>query len=314
MTTYGSRGHGSALPGFAPRSIALHRPALPRLALRGCGSALAALLLLAGCSDGTEKPSASGTPSGAASPGGGASPGSPGGTASPGGPGGTASPGASRPAAPLLPPLDEAKQPGNAAEGRTLLARIAIGPASFGPTAARSNPAESAPNRWPVLDQNCVWQTAGLPADVLATRTQYFHVPAQGDRGLVRLNATVTIHRNRTESGWETARAMEEVLRCPNQKLRDGEELRSLYGNVLYQGEQLVGWTEDAFTESGQYVSGGAAPQSYSWSQGQYGPVTIAVAVKGAPGYTPAELTRYVAQGTSDLMLLAKQELGKAAG
>ncbi|MER5931879.1 hypothetical protein [Streptomyces sp. NPDC002054] len=299
LGTYGSRTRGAAL--------------------RGCGAALAALLLLTACSDGGE-PTASGT---SGSPPGTGSPSSP---SSPSSPGGAAQPSPAQPSAgpsgfPLVPAVDEAKQPKNAAEARALLGRIALGQGALGPDVVRSTPFESDPDRWPVLDRDCVWQTAGLPADVLATRTQYFHIPAKGNRGRVRINTTVTIHHNREESGWETARAMEEVLRCPTQRLREGEELRKLWGGVLYLGEQMNSWTEDAFSESGEYVSTtgagpgkGEAPQHYTWSQGQFGPVTIAVAIKGAPGYTPQELQQYVVQGTSALMVQAKQQLGKAAG
>ncbi|QES46883.1 hypothetical protein DEJ50_02475 [Streptomyces venezuelae] len=286
-------------------------------------------MLLTACSDGGEPAAsgasgASGSPSAAGTSGSPAAAGSPGGSAQPGS--APPSPGGPSPSPsgfPLVPEVDEAKQPKNAAEARALLGKIAIAPGALGPEVARSTPFESDPNRWPVLDGNCVWQTAGLPADVLATRTQYFHIPAKGSRGRVRINTTVTIHHTREESGWETARAMEEVLRCPTQRLREGEELRNLWGGGLYLGEQMNAWTEDAFSESGEYVSTTGAgagpgktgePQHYTWSQGQFGPVTVAVAIKGAPGYTPEELQQYVVQGTSDLMLQAKQQLGKAAG
>ncbi|MGW7455301.1 hypothetical protein [Streptomyces sp. NPDC054787] len=283
-------------------------------ALRARGCVLAGLFLLAGCSgeDATKAAGPSRTPAAAPSPSGTASPGTAGpGTPSPGTAGGTAS----SPAAPLVPPLDESKQPKTVAEARRLLGRIVIGQEAFGPEVVRSTPFESAPGRWPVLDEACVWQTTGLPADVLATNTRYFHVPAKDGRGRLRLNATVTVHHDRRESGWETARAMEEVLRCPAQKLREGEELKNLWGGSFYLGEQMNGWTEDAFSETGEYLSAeDGGPYRYTWSQAQFGPVTVAIAAKGAAGFTEEAMNALVAQGTSRMMLQAKQELGKAAG
>ncbi|MFJ6482383.1 MULTISPECIES: hypothetical protein [unclassified Streptomyces] len=278
--------------------------------LRACGCAVAGLFLIAGCTaDSTSK--------------GGAASGTPGTSAAPSDtPSGTGSPGASTPAARPsssaripMPPVDESKQPKTAAEARDLLARIIIAEQDLGPEVVRSAPFESGPGRWPVLDEACVWQTEGLPDDVLATSTRHFHVPAKDGRGRVRVNATVTVHHNREESGWETARAMEEVLRCPEQKLREGEDLKDLWGGAFYLGEQMNEWTEDAFTETGKYVSeqdGG--PYPYTWSQAQYGPVTVAIAAKGAQGVADGDLTAYVAKGTGQMMYLAKQELGKAAG
>ncbi|MFG2292256.1 hypothetical protein [Streptomyces sp. NPDC048603] len=239
------------------------------------------------------------------------------GTGTPGTQGTQAAPSAGgTPASALVPPVDEAKQPRTAAEARALLDRILLDQKHLGEQVARSAPFESDPAHWAVLDQDCVWQTGGLPEDVLATRTRYFHIPAKDGLGMVRINATVTVHRTRTESGWETARAMEEVLRCPDQKLRDGEQLQKLLGNSLYYGEQMNGWTEDAFSEMGDYVNAadGGKPYPYTWSQAQYGPVTLAVAVKGAQGYTAPQLQAFVVQGTSHMSLLARQALGKADG
>ncbi|MFE9929252.1 hypothetical protein [Streptomyces sp. NPDC005533] len=273
-------------------------------ALRAYGCAAAGLFLLVGCTaDGSAKGGAAATTDAAArTP--------------------AASPGASTPGAgpadstanPLVPPLDESKQPKTVAEARALLGRIVITEAAFGPEVVRSTPFESDPRRWPVLDEDCVWQTAGLPDDVLATSTRSFHIPAGNGRGRLRLNATVTVHHDRRESAWETARAMEEVLRCPGQKLREGEELKNLWGGSFYLGEQANGWTEDAFSETGEYVSAqDGGPHRYTWSQAQFGPVTVAIAAKGAAGFTQEDMNGLAAQATSRMLLQAKQELGKEA-
>ncbi|MDX6761438.1 hypothetical protein SIN09_18970 [Streptomyces sp. F8] len=215
----------------------------------------------------------------------------------------------------LVPALDESKQPKTAAEARDLLARILITEDAFGPGVVRATPFESDSGRWPVLDERCVWQTTGLPPDVLATNTRYFQIPAGDGHGRVRLNATVTVHRDRGESGWETARAMEEVLRCPDQKLREGEDIKGLLGNAMYQGEQMNNWSEDAFSEIGTYVSeADGGPHRYFWYQAQFGPVTVAIAGKGAEGFKDETLTQLVVQGNSRMIAHAKQALGKAAG
>ncbi|WP_314247198.1 hypothetical protein [Streptomyces sp. DSM 40907] len=285
--------------------------------LRACGCAVAGLFLIAGCTaDGTPKGGgASGTPGTSATPSGTGDPGT--GGAGPGSTGASGTP-AARPSSSAsipMPPVDESKQPKTAAEARGLLGRIIIAEQDLGPEVLRNTPFESDPGRWPVLDEGCVWQTEGLPDDVLATSTRHFHIPAKDGRGRVRINATVTVHHTREESGWETARAMEEVLRCPDQKLREGEDLKSLWGGALYLGEQMNAWTEDAFTESGKYVSArDGGPYDYTWSQAQFGPVTVAISVKGAEGVTIDDLNAYVARGTSQMMIQAKQELGKAAG
>lgn len=138
-------------------------------------------------------------------------------SASPAPPATTAAPSPGASAVSLVPELDESKQPKTAAEARALLDRIVIVEDAFGPDVVRRTPFESRPGRWPVLDEKCVWQTSDLPQDVLATNTRYFEVPAGNGHGRVQINATVTVHHNRAESGWETARAMEEVVRCPDQ-------------------------------------------------------------------------------------------------
>ncbi|MEU6311072.1 hypothetical protein [Streptomyces sp. NPDC047014] len=271
-------------------------------ALRACGGAAAGLLFIAGCASG-----------GSTAKGDAARP-APAVSAAPPAP----APEAPAPTAPVLslvPELDESKQPKTAAEAAALLSRLVIEADALGPDVVRSKPFESAPGRWPVLDAGCVWQTEGLPPDVLATSTRHFHIPAGDGHGRVQINTTVTIHHDRRESGWETARAMEEVLRCPDQKLREGEQLKNLLGNSVYRGEQGNNWSEDAFNEIGTYVGPeGGEPQRYLWYQAQFGPVTVAVAGKNAAGFKESTLTTLVVQGNSRMIAQAKQALGKAAG
>ncbi|MCB5182729.1 hypothetical protein [Streptomyces antimicrobicus] len=289
------------------------------VALRACGCALAGLLLLAGCSSGGAAGGTAGGKTDGSGPSGSAgTPGAPrgaGGSAPPVLPAGTAGPGPSRTGPSLVPELDEAKLPRTAAEARAVLARIVVDERVFGPRAVRATPFESNPRRWPVLDQDCVWQTAALPADVLATSTRHFRIPAADGHGTVRLDVTVTVHHDREESGWETARAMEEVLRCPDQRLTSHETLKNLWGNGNYFGDQGNAWTEDAFSETGEYVdeAEGGGPAVYTWSQSQFGPVTMAVAGKGAAGFPTQELTSLIVKGTSEMNLRAGKALAKEA-
>ncbi|MGW6784727.1 hypothetical protein [Streptomyces sp. NPDC054987] len=282
------------------------------VALRACGCAAAGLFFTAmvGC---TADRGAEGGAGGSHTPA--ASPAPPVSSAAPPSPTSTAPPAPGATAVSLVPDLDESKQPKTAAEAQALLDRIVITEDAFGPDVVRRTPFESSPGRWPVLDERCVWQTTGLPPDVLATNTRYFQIPAGNGHGPVQINATVTVHHNRAESGWETARAMEEVVRCPDQKLREGEELKGLLGTVNHQGEQLNNWSEDAFSEFGTYVGPqGGEPQSYFWYQAQFGPVTVAIAGKGAEGFKQETLSQLVVQGNSRMLAQAKQVLGKAAG
>ncbi|MCB5165431.1 hypothetical protein LG634_11385 [Streptomyces bambusae] len=263
--------------------------------------ALAALLALAGCSEGTASRAAGATPSGRTS--------GPPGTASPS----TASPSATPAPTVTVPPVDEAKVPKNRTDARALLGRIIADSRLMGPGVRPNTPYESDPARYPVLDADCIWQTGPLPADVLATRTRYFHIPARQGRGRVELSATVTVHRSREESAWEVARAMEEIMRCPEQQLRNDERLTRLIGTTLLYGEGTNAWTEDAFNEYGEhYGPGNRGPFPYTWGQGQYGPVTVAVSAKASAGLTSQELAPLMVQGTSWMMQRAKDQLGKA--
>ncbi|MGG8405867.1 hypothetical protein ACM614_04315, partial [Streptomyces sp. 12297] len=212
-----------------------------------------------------------------------------------------------------MPPVDEARMPRSPAQARALLGRVIADSSLIGPGVVPATPYESDPSAAPYLDGKCVWQTGPLPADVLATRTRYFHVPAREGRGRIQINATVTVHHSREESGWEVARAMEEVMRCPDQQLRGDQRLKGLLGTTLYYGEYTNNWTEDAFNEYGEYYGteeGG--PHLYYWYQGQYGPLVMAVSAKGAQGVTKEELSPLLTQGMAWMMQRAKNELGKA--
>ncbi|WP_051794691.1 hypothetical protein [Streptomyces sp. NRRL S-87] len=210
------------------------------------------------------------------------------------------------------PPLDPARVPRTAERAGELVARVLPGPDAFGPGIRPDRPYESEPDRWPVLDRWCDWRSAPLPRDVLATRTRTFRVPGGPGRAEARLTATVTVHPDALDSAWEIARSMEEVMRCPDQQLREGRRLTSLFTSVLDYGEQAGDWAQDAFSETGQYHDGTGGPYPYTWSQGRYGPVTVAVAALGARGVPREALAPYVAQGQARMLHRAQLALGRA--
>ncbi|WP_405542705.1 hypothetical protein OG590_03190 [Streptomyces goshikiensis] len=107
-----------------------------RFALRVGGCVAAGLLVLTGCSAGSGGARDGASASPAASPSAGS------GAASAPAPGATGASGV-----PLVPELDEAKQPKDAAGARALLERISVEPEAFGPGIVRSSPFESAPDR-----------------------------------------------------------------------------------------------------------------------------------------------------------------------
>ncbi|MFI8100606.1 hypothetical protein [Streptomyces sp. NPDC086023] len=211
------------------------------------------------------------------------------------------------------PPLDAARVPRTAAQARALAGRIVADPGLFGREVRRDSPYESDPAAWPVLDGSCVWRIRPVPPDVLASVTRYYRVPAGPGRSGTRLTATVTVHRTPRDSSWEIARAMEEVMRCPAQELRDGERLDSLFTSALHLSEQNNDWAQEAFSETGDFHDRTGGPYPYIWAEGKYGPVTVAVSVRGAQGVTRAALVGLVAEGQTWMMRRAQQAIGRAS-
>jgi hypothetical protein len=275
------------------------RPARAPLA---AAVSLAALAALAGCTSAPERSAPSPSGSGPASPAPSAVPGA---GQSPPAPGSTG--------LIPLPVVDEAKVPRDPAAARALLAKVIATAQMIGPDVVPSTPYESAPGTMPYLDRDCVWQTGAPPADVLATGSRYFHIPAAGGKGAVQISATVTVHRTRAESAWEIARSMEEVMRCPDQQLRADQQVKDLFGTTLQGGEYTNRTTEDTFTEYGNFHGtreGG--PHPYTWTQAQYGPVTVAIALKGSSGIVRDDLQQPGAYGLTWMMQRARNEIGRA--
>ncbi|MFC3232715.1 hypothetical protein CP967_05615 [Streptomyces nitrosporeus] len=264
--------------------------------LRGHGiPALVSLLLLTGCSGGTDE--GSGPPGGA-----GREP-SPSKAASP-------APGADQSRGVL--DADPARLPRDRAAARALIGRVAADPDSFGPGVVRRTPYESAPDTWPVLGADCVWRLAEPPDGVLATLTRSFEVPAEGGKGPLRLSAVVTVHRTADGARWEMARSLEESMRCPAQRLRRDERVDSLVSGVLFSGEGAQHTSDDSLTESGSYhATALGGPHPYLWQQAQSGPFTLAVTGKGAAGRTEPEISELLVHAIAAMLVRLEADVEK---
>ncbi|MEO3978489.1 hypothetical protein [Streptomyces sp. CAU 1734] len=212
-------------------------------------------------------------------------------------PPGVGSPGAGPAALSESPPRldfdpDPARAPKDPAAARELAEAVVAGPDLWGPGFVRRTPFLSPPGYWPVLDETCAWQGGTPPSDVLYSLTAHSELPAAGGKGPLRVAATVTVHREVADAEWEMADTLEEALRCPGQKLRDGERIRGLMsiGYGFGTGGNLV--AEDAIGEVGEFVSDafGGKPYEYGWFQSRLGQVTVAAVTKGAEGHAAKEI------------------------
>lgn len=199
---------------------------------------------------------------------------------------------------------DPKRAPKTEAEARRLALAVVAGPDAWAPGYVKRTPYLSDPDYWPVLGANCSWETGTRPADVLASVTAYSELPATGGKGVLRVAATVTVHRTESAADWEMASTLEEALNCPDQKLRDGERVTGLMslGNPFGVGGNAT--AHDAIREGGSYVNDAVkGKQPYSWYQSRLGQVTVATVVKGAPGYQ--ELNGDTITGTAQAQVQA---------
>ncbi|MGW3106740.1 hypothetical protein [Streptomyces sp. NPDC001100] len=237
-----------------------------------------------------------------------------------GGGGGSASPPsasgtARRASASATSGTDPAREPKTASQARALIEQVIAGPELFGTGVLRATPYESAPGRWAVLGDDCVWRLEPLPGDGLATVTRHFEVPAAGRKGSVRLSATVTVHRTALDASWEQARMLEEDLDCTEQTQRPGERLTGLQSLSFARGEGGNTSGDDLLLETGQCVSdtrGG--PYPYWWQQAVLGSVVVGASVCGGRGRGEQELNSLVAEVLPRMLLRVQQEIGRPTG
>ncbi|GAA2260052.1 hypothetical protein GCM10010232_58790 [Streptomyces amakusaensis] len=199
-----------------------------------------------------------------------------------------------RPSGPAFTP-DPAKVPRTAEAARELARAVVAGPELWGPGFVAGTPALSAPGHWPVLDERCVWQGGTVPAGVLHSVTASSERPAAGaGRSPLRVAATVTVHRDVRRAEWEMAETLEEALRCPGQKLREGERVEGLMSIGYAFGSKYNLTADDSIGEIGRYrgTESGDRPYEYGWFQYRLGTVTVAAVTKGADGHTKDEINR----------------------
>ncbi|MFF6774015.1 hypothetical protein ACFY8W_10660 [Streptomyces sp. NPDC012637] len=247
-----------------------------RRLLRACGAVTAgAALLLAGCS----------AEDGGAGGNGGAKGGGKGGTSQSASAPPTASPTPSPAGIDFTP--DPSRVPKTTADADRLAREIVAGPDAWGPDYVKRTPYLSAPGSWPVLDAKCTWEGGERPRSVLSSVTAYSEIPAAGGKGPLRVAATVTVHRTESDADWEMAETLEEALRCPDQRLRDGERIIGLTSLGTPYGTGGNTSTIDTVLERGDYLNVAFKGRHYyTWLQSRVGQVTVATVVKGAPGYT----------------------------
>ncbi|MQS35271.1 hypothetical protein FFZ77_06465 [Streptomyces katsurahamanus] len=249
-------------------------------------------MVLTGCSSATDGPVKAEERSAPANGGTGASPGSSGSTGA----------GPSANATESSPP-DTVRLPRTPSAARALIDRVMADTDSFGAEVVKRSPYESDPATWPVLGEDCVWQRQKPADSVLATLTRSFEVPAAAGKGPLRLAAVVTVHRTREDATWEMAESIEESMRCPTQKLREGELIGPLLAAALLGGEATQTNSEDSLSEAGQYQSSElGGPHHYSWQQAQTLQFTVAVTGKGAKGRTEREVDELVVQAQSAML------------
>ncbi|WP_395362484.1 hypothetical protein ACHGLA_21540 [Streptomyces sp. YH02] len=211
---------------------------------------------------------------------------------------------------------DPKRLPKTEADARRLALAVVAGPDVWGPDYVKRTPYLSDPDYWPVLGANCSWATGVRPSTVLYSVTAYSEVPAEGARGTLRVASTVTVHRTEADADWEMAGTLEEALRCPDQKLRDGERISGLIslGNTFGVGGNFT--ATDSLGERGAYLSDAVkGEQFYGWYQSRIGQITVATVVKGAPGYSEVQTDTTAGTITSQVQALvtmierAKDEL-----
>ncbi|MEU6165349.1 hypothetical protein [Streptomyces tanashiensis] len=240
-----------------------------RRLLRACCAVMVGGLIATGCGSGDgEKPDDEGRRSATATP-----------TKAP-----TATPAPTPTALDFTP--DPKRAPKTEAEARRLALAVVAGPETWGPEYVKRTPYLSDPAYWPVLDETCSWETGSRPSTVLYSVTASSEVPATGGKGVLRVAATVTVHRTETDADWEMASTLEEALRCPDQQLRGGERISGLISIGKAFGDGGMYTAEDSLGERGFYERDDVkGKQQYGWTQSRIGQVTVAVVVKGAPGY-----------------------------
>ncbi|MFH8370812.1 hypothetical protein [Streptomyces sp. NPDC018031] len=202
---------------------------------------------------------------------------------------------------------DPARVPRTTAQARRLASDAVLTPDTWSQGMVRHTPYEVS-GSWPVLGTSCVWSRGTLPPHVLATVTRWIDKPARDGKGRVRGSVTVTVHRTERDADREIDDSVQQGFRCPDQELGGGQRVRDLM-SMRFQEKDLRNAHASLF-EAGTFTGpGSGGPQGYAWSKARIGPVTAAIAVKGAHGYDRTEVLRLAAEGAARVLYRIEREL-----
>ncbi|WP_228032061.1 hypothetical protein, partial [Streptomyces phyllanthi] len=222
-----------------------------------------------------------------------------------GSPSGGTSPSASASGgSPAVSTPDPELVPRTSAAAERLVRSVALGPDDWGRGFVAQSPGESTPGTWAVLDGTCRWQRERLPKGVLASLSRYSSLPGGDGKGTVKVTVAVTAHDSVLGADEQLSTTLEEVLRCPEQRLRSDERLTGLMSLGTPFGAREQRYADDSVLETGEYAEEGGGTGSYRWMVARLGTVVVAVAVKGAEGYTQPELNEL---GTSALVQMLER-------
>ncbi|WP_327726391.1 hypothetical protein OG250_01660 [Streptomyces sp. NBC_00487] len=272
--------------------------------LRAAASGAAAAVLLGGCSAGASeraaepgtKASDSPTPSASAS-------------------GQVAAEGEEPSATPSTTPFeaDPDRVPGSRRKGATLAEAVVMRPQDWGAGFEAQPLARSAEGTVAALDEECRWQRRALPDGVLASLSLYSELPGTGKRGTIKVTASVTVHTTVLGADDQLSETLEEALRCPEQQVRADERIEKLMSVGTPRGMRGNNYADDSILETGVYLTG-SGEAMYRWMVTRLGQVNVTVSLKGAEGYTVAELEQYMTRGTTTMLDRVRYELGGGEG
>ncbi|MEE1757511.1 hypothetical protein [Streptomyces sp. SP18CS02] len=188
---------------------------------------------------------------------------------------------------------DPARVPGTARQAQSLADTVTLRPQDWGRDFVAQSTSESRPGTAAVLDERCQWQRQKLPPGVLASLSRYSELPGSAGRGTFKVTAVVTVHATEAGADDQMATTLEEVLRCPEQQVRADERITQLMSAGSPYGRRQNHYADDTLIEKGLYSSG-EGTYEYRWLVHRLGTVTVAVALKGAKGYTTAEVEQFV--------------------
>ncbi|MGI5478832.1 hypothetical protein [Streptomyces lavendofoliae] len=205
---------------------------------------------------------------------------------------------------------DPGRVPRTTVQGESLVDHVVLRPADWGPGFVAQPVAESAPRTVAVLDDRCRWRRESLPPGVLASLSRYAELPGRDGKGTVRVTAVATVHTSGLDADEQLSVTLEEVLRCRKQEIRAGEHLEGLTSTGTPFGARGQQWADDSVYERGVYVTA-EGTHTYTWSVARVGSVTFGVSVKGARGYSDAELQRWITESLPVMADRVKRRTGR---